>query len=379
MTRGASTVEKVMVFNDGMGTLADTDPALVHGTLPGWLRAVEEELSLVLSSLTHRMRVMHDDAAVMGEALSRAALGGKLIRPRLLGAVVDAYGGTLDRDACRVSVALELLHTTLVVHDDVIDDDLTRRGRPNVAGEFAALHAQHSGQRVDHAAGRTDAKGIAVIAGDLALATVFKLVHRAPLAVRDEVSELMDEALVASAVGEYLDVVHSWPGARPTDADIRMAAHLKTAVYSFETPLVLGALLADAPASHVSALRLAARDMGEAYQVVDDVLGAFAHDTVLGREIASDLENHRETAVITAARGTANWPRIDALRSGSLNVHGIAQLRRELLDSGARELAMARADTLLTQAHAALDEVGVPQALRTEMNDLMESILGRAR
>ena len=379
MTQGASTVERRMVFNGGMGTLADTDPALLRGWLRGWLCDVEEELSSVLADLTHRMRAMHVDAAVMGEALSRAALGGKLVRARLLGAVVDAYGGTLNNEACRVSVALELLHTTLVVHDDVIDDDLTRRGRPNVAGEFAALHAQHSGQRVDHTAGRTDAKGIAVIAGDLALATVFKLVHRAPLAVRDEVSTLMDEALVASAVGEYLDVVHSWPGARPSDVDMRTAAHLKTAVYSFETPLVLGALFADAPAEHIAALRTAACDMGEAYQVVDDVLGAFAHDTVLGREIASDLENHRETAVITAARGTANWPRIEALRSGPLNVHGIAQLRRELLASGARELAMARADELLTQAFASLDEVGVPHQLRAEMNDLMESILGRAR
>ncbi len=375
MSEGASTVERFMVFNDVMGTLADTDPALLRG----WLRDVENELSSVLTDLTHRMRAMHRDAAAMGEALSRAALGGKLVRPRLLGAVVDAYGATLDQEACRVSVALELLHTTLVIHDDVIDDDLTRRGRPNVAGEFAALHARHSGQRVDHVAGRTDAKGIAIIAGDLALATVFKLVHRAPLAVRDEVCELMDEALVASAVGEYLDVVHSWPGAGPSDADMHTAAHLKTAVYSFETPLVLGALLAGAPPAHVAALRSAARDMGAAYQIVDDVLGAFEHDTVLGREIASDLENHRETAVITAARGTANWPRIDALRSGTLNVHGIAQLRRELLACGARELAMARADALLTHAFASLDEVGVPQELRTEMNELMEAMMGRAR
>ncbi len=375
MIEGASTIERPMVFNDGMGTLADTNPALLRG----WLRDVENELSSVLADLTRRMRAMHVDASVMGEALSRAALGGKLIRPRLLGAVVGAYGGTLDIHACRVSVALELLHTTLVVHDDVIDDDLTRRGRLNVAGEFAALHAQHSGQRVDHSAGRTDAKGIAIIAGDVALAAVFKLVQRAPLTVRDEICDLMDEALVASAVGEYLDVVQSWPGARPSEKDMRTAAHLKTAVYSFETPLVMGALFADAPAAHVSALRAAACDMGEAYQVVDDVLGAFEHDTVLGREIASDLENHRETAVITAARGTASWPRIEALRSGALNVHGISQLRRELSASGAREIAMARADGLLTRAFVSLDEVGVPQQLRAEMNDLMESMTGRAR
>lgn len=364
-----------MVFNGGMWTLADTNPALLRG----WLMGVERELSAVLEELTERMRVLHPDAAMMGEALSRAALGGKLIRPRLMGAVVDAYGGTLDEAVCRVSVALELLHTCLVVHDDIIDDDLTRRGRPNVAGEFAALHAQRSGQRVDHAAGRTDAKGIALIAGDLALATVYKLARRAPEAVLDEVADLVDEALVASAVGEFLDVVHSWPGANPTDSDIRTAAHLKTAVYSFETPLVVGALFVAAPAAHVVALRAAARDMGEAYQVVDDVLGAFAHDTVLGREIASDLENHRETAVITAARGTAHWPQIEALRSGPLNVHGIAQLRRELLACGARELAMERADALLARAFRGLDEAGVPPQLRMELERLLESIMGRAR
>ncbi len=375
MIEGASTVERSMVFNGGMGTLADTNPAVLRG----WLVDVENELSSVLHHLTGRMRVMHEDAAAMGEALSRAALGGKLIRPRLLGAVVDAYGGTLDEAACRVSVALELLHTCLVVHDDVIDDDLTRRGRPNVAGEFAALHARRSGARVDHAAGRADGKSIALIAGDLALATVFKLVHRAPERVRDEVCELADEALVASAVGEYLDVVHSWPGARPSAADIRTAAHLKTSVYSFETPMVVGALLVDAPAAHVAALRSAAYDMGEAYQVVDDVLGAFAHDTVLGREIASDLENHRETAVIAAARTTAHWPRIEALRSGPLNVHGITQLRKELLASGARELALARADELLVRAFRGLEYAGVPTSLRSELGRLLDSIMGRAR
>ena len=379
MTEGASTLERSMVFNGGMGTLADTNPALLRG----WLMDVESELSAVLQHLTDRMRAMHDDAAAMGEALSRAALGGKLIRPRLLGAVVDAYGGDLDDAACHVSVALELLHTCLVVHDDVIDDDLTRRGRPNVAGEFVALHAQRSTQRsnqhVDHAAGRTDAKGIAVIAGDLALATVFKLVRRAPDRVRDDVYDLVDEALVASAVGEYLDVVHSWPGADPSDTDIRTATHLKTSVYSFESPMVAGALLVDAPAAHVTAFRAAARDMGQAYQVIDDVLGAFAHDTVLGRDIASDLENHRETAVITAARTTAHWPRIEMLRAGSLNVHGITQLRQELLDSGARELALARADELLAKALSGLDEVGVPGQLRVELERLMGSITGRAR
>ena len=375
MSEGASTIETSMVFNGRMGTLADTNPAVLRG----WLVDVEDELSLVLHRLTERMRAMHEDAAVMGEALSRAALGGKLIRPRLLGAVVDAYGGTLDGPACRVSVALELLHTTLVVHDDVIDDDLTRRGRPNVAGEFVALHASRSGRRVDHAAGRTDGKSIALIAGDLALASVFTLVNRAPENVRDEICDLVDEALVASAVGEYLDVVHSWPGAAPSDADIRSAAHLKTSVYSFETPLAVGALLVNAPGAHVRALRSAAQHMGEAYQVVDDVLGAFAHDTVLGREIASDLENRRETAVITAARTTAHWPRIEALRAGPLNIHGIAQLRRELLASGAREVALARADELLAGAFGELEDVGVPIALRVELEHLLESIMGRAR
>ncbi|MEO7586482.1 MAG: polyprenyl synthetase family protein [Arachnia sp.] len=358
-----------------MGTLADTSPALLRG----WLLGVESELSDVLTHLTLRMRRMHPDAAAMGEALSRAALGGKLVRPRLMGAVVEAYGGALDEAASRVSVALELLHTCLVVHDDVIDDDLTRRGRPNVAGEFAALHAARSGQRVDHTAGRTDAKGIAIIAGDLALATVFRLAQQAPEALREQICDLVDEALVASAVGEYLDVVQSWPGAAPTEGDIRAAAHLKTSVYSFETPLVVGALFVAAPAAHVEALRAAAHDMGEAYQVVDDVLGAFAHDTVLGREIASDLENHRETAVIAAARTTAHWPRIEALRSGPLNVHGVAQLRRELLESGARELAMAKADALLENAFASLERVGVPSSLRAELEDLLDSMLGRAR
>ena len=85
------------------------------------------------------------------------------------------------------------------------------------------------------------------------------------------------------------------------------------------------------------------------------------------------------TGVITAARTTAHWPQIEKLRAGPLNVHGITQLRQELLDSGARELALARADELLARALRGLDEVGVPNQLCVELERLMESITGRAR
>src|SRR5688500_7540841 len=108
--------------------------------------------------------------ALLWDALVAATEGGKRFRPALVTSTHEALGGTHPDAAAEVGAAVELLHTAFVIHDDVIDDDHVRRGRPNVSGTFRT-RAQALGATDDGAAYGLTA---AILAGDLALAAAVR-------------------------------------------------------------------------------------------------------------------------------------------------------------------------------------------------------------
>src|SRR5699024_9067501 len=117
----------------------------------------------------------------------------------------------------------------------------------------------------------------AVIAGDLALFNAYRLIDRSGVSdvVRHRLIEIMDEALFASAAGELIDVDFATAVNMPRVDDILTMERLKTAVYSFESPLQAGAVLAGAGEDVIDTLGDFGREIGIAYQIVDDVLGVF--------------------------------------------------------------------------------------------------------
>src|SRR5699024_9227388 len=174
-------------------------------------------------------------------ALADATSGGKAFRPELFHSVYLGLGGTDQVIAANVAAALELLHTALVVHDDVIDGDTIRRGRPNVAGTFAAT-ARARGHR--EARARHFGDTAAILAGDLALVGAVRTLagSGADPATTTRMLDLLDEAVHVSAAGELTDVRLSMEGCADVAEAITMAYH-KTAVYSFGLPLRLAAVL----------------------------------------------------------------------------------------------------------------------------------------
>ncbi|MFC6259306.1 polyprenyl synthetase family protein, partial [Kocuria oceani] len=125
--------------------------------------------------------------------------------------------------------------------------------------------------------------------------------------------ELLDEALFSSAAGELLDVDHALPGARPEREQILAATCLKTAVYSFETPLQAGGVLGGAPEEHVAVLGRLGRTVGTAYQLVDDLLGVFGDPEATGKSAVSDLREGKRTMLVLAAQCTSDGEELDAL------------------------------------------------------------------
>ena len=291
----------------------------------------------------------------------------------------EALGGSDHEAAAYVGAAFELLHTALIVHDDVIDRDFTRRGAPNISGTYRDL-AVAGGASSDAA----EHKGIsaAVIAGDLALFNAYRLIDRSGVAaeVRYRLIEVMDEALFASAAGELIDVDFSTALDMPRVDDILTMERLKTAVYSFECPLQAGAILAGASEEVVATLGDFGREIGIAYQIVDDLLGVFGAEAETGKTTIGDLREGKRTVMISYATGTADWETISPLiGKADLSEAEAKEVRAVLISSGARAFAQGLARYYGNRALARLAEPHIPAALRVELHPLANDVLGRVK
>jgi geranylgeranyl diphosphate synthase, type II len=313
------------------------------------------------------------------ETLEANTTGGKRFRPRMVFAAYQALGGDDFEAAAYVGAAFELLHTALIVHDDVIDHDFVRRGVANISGVYRDLAVAKGNN-----AAVSEHSGIsaAVIAGDLALFNSYRLIDKSGVAdnVRARLLEVMDDALFASAAGELIDVDFSIDPEMPRVDDILTMERLKTAVYSFECPLQAGAILAGASDEVVATLGEFGREIGIAYQLVDDLLGVFGVTAETGKTTLGDLREGKRTVMISYATSTTEWDSIAPLiGKPDLTEDEAASVRAVLIACGARGFAEGLARYYGNRALARLAEVHIPEALRLELHPVAESVLGRVR
>jgi geranylgeranyl diphosphate synthase, type II len=352
----------------------------------GALEAAAAERALVDTVLDRffalsksRAAAVGDDYVALWETLEANTAGGKRFRPRMVMTAYAALGGDDHQAAAYVGAAFELLHTALIVHDDVIDHDFVRRGAPNVAGSYRDRAASR-GASPEVAAHR--GTSAAVIAGDLALFNAYRLIDRSGVGdlMRQRLADVMDEALFASAAGELIDVDLADRDDEPHVDDILTMERLKTAVYSFETPLQAGAILADAPDAVITALGEFGRDVGIAYQIVDDVLGVFGLEEETGKTTIGDLREGKRTVLIAYAHTTARWRECAHLFGrADLSDVDADELRRALVECGAKAFAEGLARFYANRALTRLAEPLVPSALREALHPVVDDVLRRVK
>ena len=337
---------------------------------------VDEPIAAALERVRVRATALGGGMEVLGDAIARAGAGGKRFRPALVMRAFHAFADGTEAPAglYAVATAFELLHTAFVVHDDVIDRDTMRRGIPNISGEFRA-RAHRQGANAPDARLLGDAA--AILGGDLLLHEAIRMVALAEVdpAVRERLLGLFDDAVFVSAAGELADVENAIaPDCADTPALLR-AARDKTAVYSFSAPLQAGALVAGASADALTALGEAGAALGLAFQLVDDLIGAFGSAAQAGRAPGSDLREAKRTPLIALARESSSWPRVRrALARARSGPEGVRSAQRALDDSGARERLRAMIDDTLTKARAAARDTALSPAAGALITELAARI-----
>ncbi len=390
MTGTIDSIFEGLWWNGGMVTVFSRESAFSGARADAGARAGRDDggasaapapvLDRFLAESTGRAGAVDPGFARLWDEVARLSTGGKRIRPRLVRLAAAAYPEPEpDPVVEAVGAAFELLHTALIVHDDVIDQDEQRRHQPTI-NAAAAARASAAGSAPEQA--RQYGASVGVIAGDLALAGAYRLVARSGLSPErlPRLLELLDEALFSSAAGELLDVDHTLPGARPGRAQILTATCLKTAVYSFETPLQAGGVLGGAPEEHVEVLGRLGRTVGTAYQLVDDLLGVFGDPGATGKSVVSDLREGKRTMLVAAAQRTSAGEELDAiLGRHELGDEQAARARELIEQCGARQEVEDMVAGCAAEARGMLDDAVLPEALDRDLRRIVGGATERIR
>ncbi|MFD9540708.1 polyprenyl synthetase family protein [Streptomyces sp. NPDC060022] len=350
----------------GIGTRADsgggTGPQAGRGQGPHTAGEAALPVEAVLAEyLQARLgEARRVDAVFAEEVASRVAAfvlrGGKRLRTAFVRCGWLAAGGTGDPGApLRIGAALELLQACALVHDDVMDESPVRRGAPAVHADFARTH--RAGRMRGSAASYSATA--AVLAGDLALAWADDLLTETALdsPYGQELHGEWQAMRCEMVAGQYLDMRAQATGSADP-AQAKNIATLKSALYTVERPLALGASLAGADARALDGLRSAGRCAGLAFQLRDDLLGAFGDPAVTGKPAAEDLRARKLTYLLAVAL---------RLATESGDTEALAVLGPEDAAPGGGTVEGIR---------AALERTGARAVVEQEIARLAESSLG---
>ncbi len=306
----------------------------------------------VCHELAGFLQIKRDEAAQIDpqfvaavDSLSDFVLGpGKRLRPTFAWWGWRGAGGSPDdpqaRAVLRAVSSLELIQACALVHDDLMDDSTTRRGAPTMHVDFAAQHRAAGWLGAPERFGAATA----ILLGDIALAWADDMLRGSDLWPEQlgrahVVWQAMRTEVLA---GQYLDVVTQASGDETPEAALRIDRY-KTAAYTVERPLHLGAAIAGADPALVRAYRRFGADIGVAFQLRDDLLGMFGDPRVTGKPAGDDLREGKRTLLLAYALRAADEKRqsgaADLLRAaignGQVDENTVTEIRELLIELGA--------------------------------------------
>ncbi len=341
---------------------------------------VNEALERFFATERRAAEDVHPLAREVFEAVADFTLGpGKRLRPILMITAYRAAGGADEAAILAASCCLELTQTMLLIHDDIMDKSDLRRGRPSVHADFAQRYGGHVSDPAHFGV------ALAIAAGDMAGQLAVRSLCGAPFGADCQVRALDVYTAMTRDVcyGQVLDM-HAGDGAMAvTEKDVLTISRYKTARYTTEGPLHLGAVLACASDDVLAVLSAYALPLGQAFQLQDDLLGVFGREEETGKPADADIKQGKRTLLVLKALEWATPVQQTAIAAALGNAAAtsgqIAAAREALAESGARQYCKQRAADLATESRRALERAELEPRGRAVLPGLIDYMVRRAR
>jgi geranylgeranyl diphosphate synthase type I len=342
---------------------------------------VQAVLDAFVAEQATAMTELGPDAARLSDAAASAVRGGKRLRAMFCHVGFHSVRPPADeleaQSLMRATAALELLHASALVHDDYMDASDTRRGRPAAHKAFAA-EAREAGWP-----GQPDQYGAAaaILLGDLLLAWADELLRGCglPHAQVLDALRVFDVTRTEVIAGQFLDISVQARGESDVEQAMRVLRY-KSAKYSVERPLHVGAALACGDEAVRSALSAYGVPLGEAFQLRDDLLGVFGDPVTTGKPAGDDLSEGKRTVLVALAlegAQTADAQRLELALGQPLSGRQVADLQRLIERSGAHARVEKLIEELTADATRAIGHAPVTEAARTRLAELARAATQR--
>ncbi|GAB3049144.1 polyprenyl synthetase family protein [Intrasporangium mesophilum] len=345
-------------------------------------RRVQQAIDAQIAGATESLAVIGDETAPLVAAVSGLLTGGKGLRARFLYWGYRAAGGADSDAVVRLAASMEFFQGAALLHDDVMDRSDTRRGMPSAHRAVATLHRERGW------AGDPDrfGEGTAILAGDLCLTWCDELYSTCglPAAELARGRQLFDTMRTQLMGGQFLDLLESARGWEGLDLDARVASarkviRFKSAKYTIEHPLLIGALVGGAPDRSLAPLSDYGLALGEAFQLRDDLLGVFGDPEATGKPAGDDLREGKRTVLVAHALDAASdvdRATVEGLLGrDDLDLSGVEQIRQVLVRTGAVDRVERLITALADDSRKAVEQARGTGAFDADALDVLEELV----
>lgn len=300
--------------------------------------------------------------------------GGKRIRPILINLGHDLISDH-NKEVVKASISIELSQSYFLIQDDIMDQSDVRRGKPSFHIEVLdkIFHGNSDMRRL--------AENIGIVASDIAESFSHEAIFLSGLS--SDLKVIADRELTSifesTGYGQIVDIFSSFSenfGA----SDLIKLHLLKTARYTIEGPLCMGAMLAD-PQCNLSNLRNYGNLLGVAFQIYDDILGMFGDEKTLGKSVKSDVNEGKKTLLILKAienSGEADRSFIKScIKSGNVSDSDFSRLQDIVRDSGSLKYSKDLISKFNDRAKRYLKDVNGREEIKNVLAWMADYIISR--
>jgi geranylgeranyl diphosphate synthase, type I len=301
--------------------------------------------------------------------LLQFTVNGKTIRGGLVLLAAEGYGQTINEDCLKIASAIELIQSGLLIHDDIIDQDRTRRG-------LKTLYAQFEERAQTLAVDKPTAfgSGMAMCLGDMTFFLAMQLISTvSDSKITQTLMECITKEYAAVCLAQMQDVSFGFSANIPSEEDVITMYRYKTARYSFSLPLMIGAILARAPQKDIHALEKTGENVGIAFQLRDDMLNLFGKEKQTGKPIGSDLREGKKTFVYVTTYQNATKEEQQALKNNPSVAYTLFQ------KYNIQSVIDKKLESLIREANNNVDNLNITKAFQQHLHDMMSFTVNRTK
>lgn len=301
--------------------------------------------------------------------------GGKRIRPIFFIYGYKAITGKITDEIIKLSIFLELIQSSLLIHDDIIDQDKLRRGGMTIHEKYSCYFSEK-----DNDFG----SAIAIVIGDIAMNFAYEIIASSKFDdnIKIELVKMVSNFVTKVDYGQSVDIKLSKIDKFDVN-DVKNVHYFKTMFYTTMMPLQAGAILGGANRSQLSSIVKYAENVGLAFQIQDDIMGIFGDEKKVGKPIGSDIKENKKTLLIYYAlkniKDTDRKYLLGKLGSSNISAEDMIKIKKIIKDSGSFDKSREMAQKLVSNGIKNIQIADIDKVVKKELINISKYIITRSK